>query len=133
MTWTLVEPTQALRDWLRTQADVTDHFGQRIYAGGAPQGATYPLATIRRIGGGFEDMVDVGLYQIDVWADKASTAATAASDVAALLTNTRHTAIDTDLYLEGAEATALLFVPDPNPALQRYSLTVQITTKSTGT
>jgi len=130
MTWTITEPTQALRDWLRLQAGVVAVVGTRVYAGGLPANATFPAATVRRIGGGYDDMVDVGLYQLDVWATKASDAADAASALVELLGQTTNTSLDGDLILAGVDVQTVLYLTDPNPDLQRYSITAQVTTKS---
>jgi len=128
--WTIVEPTQAIRDWARTEATITATFAGRVYAGGLPASATFPAATIRRIGGGLDDMVDVGLYQLDVWASKASTAAEAASVLAQVLGQATNVDLGDDLVLAGATVTTVLALPDPNPDLQRVTVTVQATTKS---
>lgn len=128
--WTIVEPTQALRDWARTEATIAATFATRGYAGGLPAGATFPAWTIRRIGGGLDDMVDVGLYQLDVWANRASDAASAASVLAQVLGQVANADLGGDLVLAGATVQTVIAVTDPNPDLQRVSLTVQITTKS---
>lgn len=125
---TIVEPTTALRDWLRTQSLTV---GQRIYAGGLPKGVALPAIHFQRIGGGTDEQVDQGLYQFDCKAAKASDAAEVASELASLLLSTGRVDLSDDVRMAGAQLAALVPIVDPdNESVFDMTLTAQITTLS---
>ena len=69
---TVVEPTTALRDWLRTKGLSC---GARVYAAGLPQAVTLPATVVTAVGGAVVEPVLEGQYQFDAWADTGPAAA----------------------------------------------------------
>ena len=57
---TIVEPTTALRDWLRTQALAC---GEAVYAGGLPRPSPSPAVAVTAVGGTVAEPVLEGTYQ----------------------------------------------------------------------
>lgn len=127
---TFVEPTTALRDWLRTVATVTAIASTRGYAGGLPKGATLPAYTLTRVGGGLDGPVDVGTWRFDCWAATQPAADQLAAVLISHLASQGPQNIGTaGVRFRGASITSLLPVPDPdNPDLYRTTFTAQVVT-----
>lgn len=127
-TYTVVEATTAIRDHLRTELVDGSTIGS-VYAAGLPSSPTYPAVTIRRVGGAPVGPVDAGLYQLDVWAPTAPTAAVATSAVLSWLESLGTVHLD-DLSLVGAVTDSVIYLDDPNPDLHRYTITSTIHTRA---
>ena len=129
LTVPFTEPTTKLRDWLRGLAAVQSVAAQRVYAGGLPKTPTLPAVTIRRIGGGLDGPVDLGLYQIDCWATTAPDASAVASVVGAQVESVGLTDL-TGVSLCGGTVQSVNYIDTTTPDLYRYSLTVQLVTRT---
>ena len=106
---TIVEPTTALRDWLRTEALAC---GEAVYAGGLPQAVTLPALVITAVGGTVAEPVLEGTYQFDAWADTGPAAAALAGDLISLLYEIANGRVAAELH-------GYRFQPMPNPAPRR--------------
>ena len=126
---TVVEPTTAIRDWLRTKGL---DCGARVYAGGLPQAVTLPALVITAVGGTVAEPVLEGTYQFDAWADTGPAAAALAGDLISLLVSTPPTVIATGVRFLGATCQAPIATPDPSdPDVYRYVVTAQVVTINT--
>lgn len=128
----------ACRTWLRTKASLTAVVAQRIFFGVPDDAAEsdFPLITIQRISGGedsSEAPLDVATLQIDVWGNLRGKAAiaTLANSVQAEFKDVRSaTAFDGSVVCLGAVVENRAFMVDPEDQRPRYSLTVQVVTRS---
>ncbi len=134
-THTIIEPTTAIRDWLRTKPTITAAVGVdstdrvAVYAGGLPGAPTYPAVVVTRVGGGLNPPLDLGLYQFDCWAATATAAANLAGVLCSLLESTGPTTLDT-ITIAGANVNTAAADPDlDNPNTHRYIVTAQVVTK----
>ncbi len=126
---TIVEPTTALRDWLRTKGL---DCGEAVYAGGLPQAVTLPALVVTAVGGAVVEPVLEGVYQFDAWADTGPAAAALAADLISLLVSTPPTVIATGVRFLGATCQAPIATPDPSdPDVYRYTVTAQVVTINT--
>lgn len=126
---TIVEPTTAIRDWLRTQGLSCD---EAVYAGGLPQAVTLPALTVTAVGGAVVEPVLEGQYQFDAWADTGPAAAALAAELISLLVSTAPTVIATGVRFLGATCQAPIANPDPSdPDVYRYIVTAQVVTINT--
>lgn len=122
-TFTFTEPTTALRDFLRGL--LTD----AVFAGGLPKNTTDGVV-ITRIGGPVE-LVDDGLYQLDCWSTRSTTAAALAGRVVSALAAAPRQVIDADtgLVFCGLGAVSALSLSDPTaPDRYRTVVTAEICT-----
>lgn len=128
----------AVRDYLRNQ-DIDD-LGARVYFGVPTGSATYPLATVQRVGGGddvSEAPIDQALIQIDVWGridnaghtDKAQARAVADGVREALRDIRGATELTDTCIAYGAAVEADLWAPDPTDR-GRYSITALVTARA---
>lgn len=126
---TVVEPTTAIRDWLRTESLAC---GTAVYAGGLPQAVTLPALTVTAVGGAVVEPVLEGQYQFDAWADTGPAAAALAAELISLLVSTPPTVIATTVRFLGATCQAPIATPDPSdPDVYRYIVTAQVVTINT--
>lgn len=125
---TFIEPTQAIRDWLRGKATLS---GSGVYAGGLPKDVSLPAIVVNRVGGAPEPLVpvDAGLYQFDCWDEKASGASTLAGILGSLLLSTGPEPLTAGLNIEGATITGVVYFPDLHrPDINRQVVTAQVVT-----
>lgn len=126
---TIVEPTTALRDWLRTEALAC---GEAVYAGGLPQAVTLPAVAVTAVGGTVVEPVLEGTYQFGAWADTGPAAAALAGELISLLVSTPPTVIASGVRFAGATCQAPIASPDPSdPDVYRYVVTAQVVTINT--
>ena len=124
-----------VRTALRADSGVSALVGQRVHFG-IPTNPTFPLVTVRRVGGGDdpgEAPLDLPLVQIDCWgAERNKTQARAVADAVRAWARSirRATDLDTEVTAYGVNVEADLFVPDPSDR-PRYSLTVSIMSRAT--
>lgn len=125
----------AIRTHLRADAGVSALVGQRVHFG-VPTSPTWPLVTIRRVGGGDdpgEAPVDLPLVQIDCWgAERNKSQARAVADAVRAWARSirRATDLDTEVTAYGVTVESDLFAPDPTDR-PRYSLTCQVMSRAT--
>lgn len=138
MSFTIVEPTTAIRDWLRATAAVTDLVDEHptgtaaIYAGGFPNPKTppTPAVSVKRIGGPEDEPVSLGIYQFDCIAPTASDAAAIAQTLASLLVNAEQTSTSAGVIVCGSTVQSIVFLPYSTlPNIQRYVVTAEVVTK----
>lgn len=128
--YTITEPTQALRDWHRTDARLTTEVAQRIYAGGLPKTPTFPAIVLTRQGGSLDGVIDNGLYRYDVWADTASESARIAGVLVSALLSTGPTDMAAGLFFVGATPNSPAYFPDPAASgIHRHTFVTQVTTR----
>jgi hypothetical protein len=123
----------ATRTWLRADAGVVAQMSTRVFFGVPKPTATYPLATVQRIGGGpgaGDAPVDEALLQIDVWGDKHANGNgnkagcwTATAAVLAALEVVNDTLIATGVRA-AINVESVNWLPDPADDRPRYVITV---------
>lgn len=120
-TFTFTEPTTALRDFLRGLLD------DDVWAGGLPKTATDGVV-ITRIGGSL-DVLDDGLYQLDCWSTRSTSAAALAGRVVTALAAAPRQTIGDELVFCGLGAVSVLSLSDPTaPDRYRTVVTAEIPT-----
>jgi hypothetical protein len=135
---TIIEPTQALRDWLRGKAAISSVVTANsstvaVYAGGLPKDSDLPAIVLNRVGGSPEPLgpVDAGLYQFDCWAIKASDASLLSGALVSVLLSTGTEPLATGLDITGATVTGIVYFPDQyRPDLNRMVVTAQVVTRT---
>lgn len=127
-----------LRDWLRTQPDLLAFLGApRVYIG-IPNGVTFPLVNLQRVGGGpdgSDTNVENPLIQVDCWGRTGSrpNAAALAALVASVFASQTRTPLPNGPVLLGARVTlGPLWRPDPANDAPRYQVDVQLTVTAPG-
>lgn len=126
---TIVEPSTALRDWLRTQSLAC---GEAVYAAGLPQSVDLPAVVVTAVGGTVNEPVLEGVYQFDAWATTGPAAAALAGELVSLLVSTPSTDIGGGVRYLGATCQAPIATPDPSdPDVYRYVVTAQVVTINT--
>lgn len=131
----------ALRTWLRGRAAVSALVGQRVFFGVPEKASTWPLVTVRRVGGGDDPgiaPVDRALVQIDVWGDidasghgKKADATTLVNTLRAELSAVdRRTALSASVDALGISVESVVWLPDPDNDRPRYVVTAEVTTLS---
>lgn len=126
---TVIEPTTAIRDWLRTKSLAC---GEAVYAAGLPQAVTLPALVVTAVGGSVVEPVLEGVYQFDAWATTGPAAATLAGQLISLLVSTPSTDIGGGVRYLGATCQAPIATPDPSdPDVYRYVVTAQVVTINT--
>ena len=132
-TWPDVEG--GIRDWLRDDAGITALVGQRVFFG-VPldaREASFPLVTVQRVGGGqdaSEAPVDLAVIDVSVWAqlrDKAGATALLNAVRSRLEELRTRTTVTAGVDLFGAEVIGVVWLPDPDNARPRYSVTAEVT------
>lgn len=124
----------AVRTALRNDAGVSALVGQRVHFG-VPSNPTWPLVTIRRVGGGddpSEAPIDLALVQIDCWgADRNKTQARAVADAVRTWAGgvRRATALNGTVVAYGVAVESDLWAPDPTDR-PRYVVTAQVTARA---
>lgn len=131
----------ALRTWLRGRAAITALVGQRVFFGVPDKAETWPLITIRRVGGGDDPgiaPVDRALVQLDVWGDidasghgKKADATTLVNTLRAELSAVdRRTALTASVHALGISVESVVWLPDPDNDRPRYVVTAEVTALS---
>ena len=140
ITATRAAVTGPLRDWLRSQYDITSLCGTdpvlnepSIYAGGLAGGAVLPAVVVTKVGlNSGATTTETHLLQFDCWADRgqAANAETLAAAVkTALESATPGTVLGTSFVrLLGAAIEAEAALPDPDDGTPRYVVTASVTT-----
>lgn len=132
MTITLIDIEGAMKTWLKTQTPVTALVATRVFMG-VPLEATFPLVSVRRIGGGTQGgdaPIDDGLVQIDCWGNSKSQAWALTKAVVEALFAMSEQSLDGSTRGHGASGITWNFFPDPKTDRARYVITVSITASS---
>jgi hypothetical protein len=135
-----------LRDYLRDQADVAALVDRRVFFG-IPDRPTFPLVTVRRVGGTDDTSdapLDRALVQIDCWGrlfndtnpgkaahgDLAQTSALRLAVRKALRLITSQTPLNANVVAYGAVVQSDPFLPDPDNDRPRYAVTALVTARA---
>lgn len=130
LTVSYTEATTLLRDWLRGVPAVTALVSTRTYAGGLPDAVTYPAVTIRRIGGGPDGPIDLGLYQLDAWAATAPTSGAVAAALASTVESVGVVDLGSGVTLTGGVVQSWNILDTDTPDAYRNTLTVLFATRT---
>lgn len=120
-----------LRTWLRLQSDITAVVGTRVWFG-IPEGATFPLIDLQRVGGGPQEgeaPLDDALIQFDCWGagkNKAQAWAVTAALLGVLESMTPQQ-LAAGVYGYGVSVESVIFLPDPANSQARYVVTALVT------
>lgn len=131
---TFADVEGGLRTWFRAQSDITSVVSSRVFFG-VPDGVTFPIITLQRIGGGpqrGEAPLDDALIQIDCWGgigNKAQAWAVTAA-VLAVLESMTPQELASGVYGYGASVDSVNFFPDPSDGRSRYVVTATVTVRS---
>lgn len=112
-------------------ANVTN-LAQRVYSSIPSKNPSYPLATVKRIGGIpiIRERVDRARIQVDVWGDTKGNAFDVTADVRAVLFDAEgktYSDSNVTLFIAAVEDDlGIAFLPDPNTARDRYVFGVAI-------
>lgn len=136
-----------IRDYLQADSGVKAIVGTRGVFFGIPDGPSWPLVVIRRVGGSedsSEAAIDLALLQIDCWGrlfndtdptksahgDKAQTEALRRAVRKALWQIRGITRLNSSVVAFGAFVESDPFVPDPNNDRPRYAITARVTARA---
>lgn len=123
---------EGVRQYLRNDTDVDAVVDRRVFFGVPKEGPTFPLITVRRVGGGddaSEAPVDLAVVSISCWGTntKSSAWSTAAAVRKALHKIRRKTLLAPGVYAHGATVDGVIWSPDPEDARPRYIVTTRVT------
>ena len=103
--------------------------GGRVYSS-VPRNPTYPLATVKRLGGipAVERALDSARIQVDIWGNNKSEARLACDASRVALHNMEGTIFLNERgFVSGVEdELGMIFVPDPETARDRYIIGVRV-------
>jgi hypothetical protein len=130
----LPDVERLLSSWLRTQPELVDLVGQRVYTV-LPDAKTFPLVRLVRIGGA--DALSVPLVldephvQFDVWGGPKAQALEVANTVRGLL-SARLLGSHTEGVVQNVRFGGLVYLPDDDfqPAKPRYTFDVTVRTRA---
>lgn len=131
------DPEGIVRDALKLDSGVTAIAGNRVFFGIPRRAveATFPLVTVARVGGGAdrsEVPLDVALVQIDCWGSLNTAGDGLKASCTALVNAVRSSleAMGTVARIAGVElgvnVESVLWLPDPENARPRYSITAEV-------
>lgn len=131
------DPEGLIRDGLKADAGVVAIVGNRGFFGIPKRAteATFPLFTVARVGGGQalgDAPLDVALVQIDCWGSLDARGNGLKAQCTALVNAVRSSleAMGTETRIAGVElgvnVESVLWLPDPDNARPRYSITAEV-------
>lgn len=115
----------ALRSWLRTHPRLAV-LGTRVFFG-IPEGTSYPLVTVARIGGGSYDP----RLSLSAYADSKNSAADVAQRIAAAVEGIENTSLAAGVLAQGASVDTILWQPDQPDGKPRYIIDITIFVSAT--
>lgn len=133
MSYVIPDVAKGVRDWIRTLGTLA---GERVWFSADPRAET-PYVLVREVGT-IPETSDAPIVhrmlQIDVVdspRQRTRAFAVEAAIEGALLALRQATLLSADVVSYGASVQSVLYLPDPASAAPRFSITVEVTAKST--
>lgn len=136
MSFVIPDVEDAIRTWLRGLTEVTALVDHRVWWSADPR-SDFPYLVVSLVGSPPETSDAPIVHRtlqidaIDTERQRTRCFAVIAAVESALLSIRQPVALSTDVVCYGAVVQSVLYLPDPGSAAPRYTMTVEVTVRST--